>query len=245
MNIVQLNKFIEHISLHIPIVNSFYTESVYDCWNTDEVKYGSVVFGVKSSNNGNYSCVLYYGDRLVEDGSNRDAVFSDAVDVINAVLGVLDNSDNVVRVTSKQITFFEQQFSDNLAGAYANVVINIGESGEDCGFLDMQNGEIVLPPIGNILDNYYTKTEIDRKLDELVISGEIDLSNYYTKNESNNRFQPKGNYLTSIPSQYITESELNSKNYATKSELNGFATVSYVDGLVGDIATVLDNILND
>ena len=32
--------------------------------------------------------------------------------------------------------------------------------------------------------------------------------------------QPKGNYLTEIPSDYITETELNEKNFATVTQLN-------------------------
>ena len=83
---------------------------------------------------------------------------------------------------------------------------------------------------------------------------DFDTTRYYTKTQSDNRFQPKGNYLTSIPSEYVTENELNNtltnKNYATKSEiptiptnvsafnndsgyitnsaLNGYATETYV-----------------
>ena len=33
-------------------------------------------------------------------------------------------------------------------------------------------------------------------------------------------YQPKGDYLTSIPDEYITESELDDKNYATATQLN-------------------------
>lgn len=86
----------------------------------------------------------------------------------------------------------------------------------------------------------------------------VDLSGFYTKTQSDDRFQPKGNYLTSVPSNYVTESELNNtlnqKDYATKSEipvipsnvssfnndagyitenaLNGYATESYVDNAI-------------
>lgn len=43
-----------------------------------------------------------------------------------------------------------------------------------------------------------------------------DLTNYYTKAESDGRFQPVGEYLTSIPEEYVTDSELNSKGYLTE-----------------------------
>ena len=46
--------------------------------------------------------------------------------------------------------------------------------------------------------------------------GSVDLTNYYTKAESDGRFQPVGEYLTSIPEEYVTDNELNSKGYLTE-----------------------------
>lgn len=43
----------------------------------------------------------------------------------------------------------------------------------------------------------------------IIGGGSADLSDYYTKAQSDDRFQPKGDYLTSVPSEYITETELN------------------------------------
>ena len=116
------------------------------------------------------------------------------------------------------------------------------------------NGESILGD-GNLtiegettdLSNYYTKGEVDNLIDNV----EVDLTGYATETYVNTNFQPKGDYLTSIPSEYVTETELNSKNYATKSEiptiptnisaftndsgyitnsaLNGYATETYVN----------------
>lgn len=47
---------------------------------------------------------------------------------------------------------------------------------------------------------------------DIVIQGGND---GYTKAESDAKFQPKGEYLTSIPEEYVTDSELNSKGYLT------------------------------
>ena len=49
--------------------------------------------------------------------------------------------------------------------------------------------------------------------------GDMDLSGYLTKIEADNTYQPKGVYLTSIPPQYVTETELESKGYALKTEI--------------------------
>ena len=54
------------------------------------------------------------------------------------------------------------------------------------------------------LSNYYTKEEAEAKIDEAIAGATgTDLSNYYTKEEINNK-----NYLTEIPSDYITQNEL-------------------------------------
>lgn len=51
---------------------------------------------------------------------------------------------------------------------------------------------------------------------DIVIEANVDLSDYYTKGETDNKYQPKGNYLTSIPEEYVTDSELTEKGYATE-----------------------------
>lgn len=47
----------------------------------------------------------------------------------------------------------------------------------------------------------------------------VDLSDYSTTEQNDSKYQPKGNYLTSVPSEYVTDTELNNKNYATKTEI--------------------------
>lgn len=47
--------------------------------------------------------------------------------------------------------------------------------------------------------------------------GDIDLSGYITTIEADNKYQPKGAYLTSIPPQYVTDTEL--EDYALKTDI--------------------------
>ena len=67
-----------------------------------------------------------------------------------------------------------------------------------------------------------------------ISGGTTDLSDYYTKTECDGKFQLKGNYLTSIPSEYVTDTELTNK---------GYATTTYVDTQIGNINTILENII--
>lgn len=71
----------------------------------------------------------------------------------------------------------------------------------------------------------YSKTEVDQKIDEAIVGGEIDLSNYYTKSETYSKSEVDG----MIPdiSGLATKTELESKadvssldNLATKTELS-------------------------
>ena len=91
----------------------------------------------------------------------------------------------------------------------------------------------------------YTKQQVDDKLDtkeDTLVSGvtiktingnsllgsgditieageDVDLTDYLTKEEASNTYQPTGHYLTSIPPQYVTETELESKGYALKTDI--------------------------
>lgn len=83
------------------------------------------------------------------------------------------------------------------------------------------------------LSNYYTKDEVNEELEmkqtklisgrniktvngaSLLGSGNLVITpimdDYYTKAESDAKYQPVGEYLTAIPAEYITETELNTK----------------------------------
>ena len=41
-----------------------------------------------------------------------------------------------------------------------------------------------------------------------------------TKSQADGYYQPKGAYLTSVPPEYVTETELDGKGYATTSAMN-------------------------
>ena len=71
------------------------------------------------------------------------------------------------------------------------------------------------------LDDYYTKSEVEERIANISTGGSVDLSSYATKNyvdtEIDNidiptkvsQLENDRNYLTSIPSEYITETEMN------------------------------------
>lgn len=120
---------------------------------------------------------------------------------------------------------------------------------------------------GNVdLSDYVTKEELQAKLDALDIK--IDLSAYATKKELTDainsidlsayalkteiptkvsQLENDSNYLSSIPEEYVTETELNAKGYLTQQDLSdyalktdipsldGYATTQYVDNAIANI----------
>ena len=76
----------------------------------------------------------------------------------------------------------------------------------------------------SIPDDYALKTDIPTNVSELnndanyITLNEVpktDLSNYYTKEEVDGKIPDVSDFITSIPSEYITETELNDKGYLT------------------------------
>ena len=236
MNTVQLYKYINSITDQIPIIHSYSNKSVYDYWNTEEVKYGSVVFSLKSvsarEDGTTYSGVLYYGDRVLEDRSNVDALYADGTTVIQTILNTLADSEFVEVSYPTTITFFEQEFADQLAGAYANVTLIVRGSGVCDGIIPT----LIYPKDEFDPDNYYTSTQVDSLLiryDALVeekLEGVVrstDLAHYVTKEDLDDR-----GYLDHIPSNYVTKLQLdgvlNEKSYLTHIP-DGYVTASYLD----------------
>lgn len=94
--------------------------------------------------------------------------------------------------------------------------------------------------------SYATKEYVDNELSNLDIpEADVDLTNYYTKEEVNRLIPDTSNFITEVPAEYITETELNAKGYLTehqsladyakKSEIpsvEGLATEEYVDSAI-------------
>jgi hypothetical protein len=93
----------------------------------------------------------------------------------------------------------------------ANKALTVNSNGTSIGWND----------VNVYLDNYYTKSEVEERIANVSTGGSVDLSSYATKNyvdtEIDNidiptkvsQLENDRNYLTSIPSEYITETEMN------------------------------------
>ena len=130
------------------------------------------------------------------------------------------------------------------------------------------SGDITITGSGDVdLSNYYNKGEVDTKLDTKLDTStynsdkstfalKTELSNYLTTSNAAETYQIKGDYLTEIPDEYVTESELNAglnnkvdvtayttdketfalrteipTDYVSDSELANYATTTTVNGI--------------
>lgn len=119
------------------------------------------------------------------------------------------------------------------------------------------------------VEGFATKSYVDENIAKVATSGDIDLSNYvtkdtvYTKEQTDalipsvpskvSQLENDSNYLSSIPEEYVTDTELNAKGYLTSHQdlsayalkteiptvpsLDGYATTQYVDNAVSNIPT--------
>lgn len=75
-----------------------------------------------------------------------------------------------------------------------------------------------------------------------VVSGSVDLSNYYTKAETEALIPDVSGFITEIPSEYVTETELEAKGYLTEHQsLADYSTTTQVQSMINTaIAGITD-----
>ena len=136
MNMVELIQHLKEIAASLPMVQSVCSEDVYLNWNSKEVQFASVNVAIeavtRNEKNVEYTLVLYYADRLLQDKSNSEAIYTDSVNVLQTILNSLDEDLEVIYPV--QYVLFSQKFVDYLAGAYCRV--NIAAPFDICSYKD-------------------------------------------------------------------------------------------------------------
>ena len=97
----------------------------------------------------------------------------------------------------------------------------------DGSSITISDGVISASVSGGTMD--YSALSNKPKINNIELSGNKTLADL--------GIQAAGNYLTSVPSEYITESELNSKNYLTDSDLTSYALKSEIPTVPANITT--------
>ena len=125
MNIQNIYDKIQVYALNTQNVESFTIGDVYMVWNSLHMKYGA--FNVllnyvrREDNYYIFNFTFYYGGKLKNDSSN---VYTEQSNGFNAIINVIKHLKDDYEMEDYaeiQIYPFWQQFSDLLAGAYADV----------------------------------------------------------------------------------------------------------------------------
>ena len=129
MNFQNFYDTVKQIALNTQKVESFYEGDVYTNWNSLNVTYGSFDVNINFiRHSGGYDVVnvsFYFGDKLKNDSSNLFQVQTNGFRVIMNVIGHLKENYEIEDFEYIQIHPFFQQFSDILAGCYADVNIYV------------------------------------------------------------------------------------------------------------------------
>ena len=129
MNFQNFYDTVKQIALNTQKVESFYESDVYTNWNSLNVTYGSFDVNINYiRRSGGYDVVnvsFYFGDKLKNDSSNLFQVQTDGFRVIMNVINHLKENYEIEDFEDIQIHPFFQQFSDILAGCYADVNIYV------------------------------------------------------------------------------------------------------------------------
>lgn len=129
MNFQNFYDTVKQIALNTQKVESFYEGDVYTNWNSLNVTYGSFDVNINFiRHSGGYDVVnvsFYFGDKLKNDSSNVFEAQTNGFRVIMNVIGHLKENYGIEDFEDIQIHPFFQQFSDILAGCYADLNIYV------------------------------------------------------------------------------------------------------------------------
>lgn len=128
-------------ALNTKNVESYYIGDVYNNWNSLNVKYGSFDINInyirRIEGNDVLNVSMYFAEKLKNDSSNVFDAQSDGFNVIMNVINHLKDNYDLDSYEEIQIYPFWQQFSDILAGAYADVNIYVPVD-DDCEDYDKE-----------------------------------------------------------------------------------------------------------
>ena len=129
MTLKNVVNIIKAVSLEQPTVNQFDEGSVYDINSNPSNKYANIVLTqrehTETENTYIFNFIIFYVDRLVDNlESNRLDIQSAGINVLSNVFNTLEQEYEFEYI-EKRYTTFTQRFTDECAGVYCNVRIEV------------------------------------------------------------------------------------------------------------------------
>lgn len=155
------------------------------------------------------------GQQYVRKDGDWSAVEIPEVDLsgIESSIETIETSINELDTNKASKTEVTEQINAAVASVYK-------VKGSVANYAALPTENVSIGDVYNLEDTgaNYVATSTTPDWDKL--SETVDLSGYLTKTEATSTYQPKGNYLTSVPEEYVTETELTAKGYATTTQVN-------------------------
>lgn len=182
MNLAQFITYVKETSLRSPFINQAIDGDVYQI-NSIENQYGIFCITPMSvtttDNIMTINSTLFYVDRLVEGEYNMNQIQSDGVTCLKTIIEEITNDEDVDISLDGDVTYtvFRYKFTDECAGCFAEVSLNVSNDdceesylapksggGESVIEIIKQNG-IALPIVDKTVNiDAYTKSNVDSKL---------------------------------------------------------------------------------
>lgn len=243
MNFTQLITEVQKVALKQHNVNSFSSEDVYEYWNRPHTQYASVNIGLESADRTEntivYNCVLYYGDRLLQNANNKIAIQDDAVKVLQGIISNLP--DEITYYTPINYTVFEQEFADYIAGAYCRVRLETEFDQGNCSLDDYIEELKTLYVTENGIFNVAGYDQVEVNVLEGITEEEcreiIEGYNYATEQWVEDKgylteHQDLSEYAKTVDVNTGLDGKQDKGDYALRSELpslDGYATEQWVE----------------
>lgn len=139
MTLYEIVNSILDIAKKQPNINHTGEGDIYSLNSLPNIDYG--VFYITQTNHTQsenvvtYKLVLYYIDRLLQDGSNRLQVQSQGILALNNIINIFNQITPEVEVDYEvDYTTFTHRFNDDCAGVFANVTITADNDLGVCGY---------------------------------------------------------------------------------------------------------------
>lgn len=116
-------------------------ESVYDddaalMWNTTEVKYASIAFALQNTREVDgevrHTFRIYAGDKLRDDHSNRNALYSELYNMIRSGLNSLLYTDGISRIEDNRTYEYSPIKMDDVLAVCTLTVTIVVMNDDDC-----------------------------------------------------------------------------------------------------------------
>lgn len=180
-----------------------------------------------------YKC-YYHSNNEDEEGEMIIIIDNLTSDRTDAALSA--KQGKVLKQLIDNIDAYSKSEVDSKLDTKADVADVYSKSEVDSKIESIETGDVDL-------SSYYNKSEVDGLLDDKADSSSLDskldvstynsdkstfalkseipdVSDFVTSTDADEKYQVKGDYLTEIPAEYITDDELEGKGYATTTQLS-------------------------